>query len=379
MELRAVHQFLRERRPQIIAEVVALAEQESPSRDAPALAALGERLAGRLSSLGAAVETLADSCGGKHVLGRFAGPAERRPVLVLGHFDTVWPIGTLRRMPVEREETHLRGPGVYDMKASLAMFHGAIEAFGLLGVKPPRPVTVFLSSDEEIGSPGSRPFIEALAREAEHVLVLEPPLADGGLKTARKGVGRFKIEAAGKAAHAGVAPEEGASAILELAHQVLKLQALNDPDAGTSVNVGVIEGGTTVNVVPSAAWALVDVRVKTLAAAAEVERSIRSLEPALSGTRIAVEGSFNRPPMERTPEIAALFERARAIGVSLGMRLTEGATGGGSDGNFTAALGVPTLDGLGVLGGGAHADTEHIVIDSLSERAALLAALLLQL
>jgi glutamate carboxypeptidase len=238
---------------------------------------------------------------------------------------------------------------------------------------------VLLTADEEIGSPGSRALIESLARESAHVLVLEPPLADGSLKTARKGVGRFTIEVEGKAAHAGVAPEQGASAIVELAHQVLRVHALNDLVAGTTLNVGVVRGGTTSNVVPAWALAQVDVRSTTLAAAAEVTRALRALEPATTGTRIRVEGEFSRPPMERTPAIAALFDRARAIGRELGLALTEGSTGGGSDGNFTSALGIPTLDGLGAHGGGAHADDEHILIESLSERAALLAALLLNL
>ena len=207
---------------------------------------------------------------------------------------------------------------------------------------------VLFTSDEEIGSPGSRSLIESLARGCEYVLVLEPPLADGGLKTSRKGVGRFTIEVEGKAAHAGVAPERGRSAILELAHQVIRVQALNDPATGLTVNVGVVHGGTTTNVVPAWALAQVDVRATSLAAAADLERRLHSLEPVTAGTRIKVEGSFNRPPMERTPAVAALFDRAREIGREVGLELTEGSTGGGSDGNFTAALGVPTLDGLGV-------------------------------
>jgi glutamate carboxypeptidase len=282
-------------------------------------------------------------------------------------------------MPVLRDGARLCGPGVYDMKAGLAMFLALIEALAALELTPPRPITVLFTSDEEIGSPSSRPFIEAQAREAEYVLVPEPPMADGGLKTARKGVGRFTIEIEGKAAHSGVAPELGASAILELAHQILRVQGLNAPEAGTTVNVGVIQGGTAANVVPARALAQVDVRATTRLAAENVERSLRNLNPVTPGTRINVEGSFNRPPMERTAAIAALFERAREIAAGIGIDLTEGATGGGSDGNFTAALGIPTLDGLGVLGGGAHADNEHIVIDSLPERAALLAALLLNL
>jgi glutamate carboxypeptidase len=379
MDIQGIHQFLREHSPRIVAETVTLAEHESPSRDTLALRGLALTLTQRLSQLGGTVEILEDTRGGGHILARFSGQAGIRPALVLGHFDTVWPVGTLSRMPVVQDDARLRGPGVYDMKASLAIFHAVLEAFRTFGVQPPRPITVLFTSDEEIGSPGSRPLIEAIARGAEYTLVLEPPLADGSLKTARKGVGRFTVEVHGKAAHAGVAPEQGRSAVVELAHQILRLDALNDPMAGTTVNIGLIQGGTTANVVPARALAEVDVRATTLAAAQAVEQSLRALETVTQGMRIKVEGSFNRPPMERTAAIAALFDKARAIAAGLGLNLTEGSTGGGSDGNFTAALSIPTLDGLGALGGGAHADDEHIVIASLPDRAALLAALLLNL
>jgi glutamate carboxypeptidase len=282
-------------------------------------------------------------------------------------------------MPVREEAGRLLGPGVYDMKASLVMLFGALEACGRLGLELPRPVIALATSDEEIGSHSSRPLIETMARDCAYVLVIEPPLADGSLKTARKGVGRFTIEVEGKAAHAGVAPGSGASAIVELAHQIVKIHALNDVKTGTTLNVGVVRGGTVPNVVAARAAAQIDVRATTLDSAARIDQALRSLEPATAGTRVKVEGRFGRPPMERTPAIAALFDQARQIGRGLGIELTEGSTGGGSDGNFTAAIGIPTLDGLGVRGGGAHADDEHIQIDSLPERAALLAALLLNL
>jgi glutamate carboxypeptidase len=240
-------------------------------------------------------------------------------------------------------------------------------------------VVALFTSDEEIGSPSSRSLIESLASECSHVFVLEPPLAGGGLKTARKGVGRFTLAVAGKAAHAGVAPQDGASANVELAHQILALQALNDPAEGTTLNIGTIQGGTTPNVVPAHASAEIDVRAVTRAGAERVERALAALGPVDPRTRVSVSGGFNRPPMERTEAVAALFEQARRIGEGLGLSLTEGSTGGGSDGNFTAALGVPTLDGLGVEGGGAHADDEHIVVASFPERAALLAHLILEL
>jgi glutamate carboxypeptidase len=365
-------------RDELLESLARLVQVESPSRDKRALDALGTLLANRLRHLAGAVEVIANERGGDHLLARFPGPSDRRPALLLGHYDTVWPRGTLERMPFRVEGERAFGPGIYDMKAGLTIASGVLERIVARGAVP-RPVWVLFTSDEEIGSPTSRGLIEELARHCAYVLVLEPPLADGSLKTARKGVGRFRIEVEGKAAHAGVAPQEGRSAIVELAHQIVRIQELQDLEAGTTLNVGVIQGGTTTNVVPAQASADVDVRASTLAEAERVERSLRSLAPITPGTRLTISGGFNRPPMERSAAIAGLFEQARRIGRALGLELSEGSTGGGSDGNFTAALGVPTLDGLGVRGGGAHADDEHILIESLPERAALLAALLLEM
>jgi glutamate carboxypeptidase len=363
----------------MLAEVRRLASLESPSGNRPALDAVAELIAARARSLGGSVEVLRDDQGGPHLRSVFFSESNGRPALVLGHFDTVWPVGTLEKMPLREEGGRLYGPGVYDMKASLVMVHEAVGALRELGLSPPRPLVVVFTSDEEIGSPGSRPLIEETARTCDYVLVPEPPLADGSLKTARKGVGRFRLRVEGKAAHAGVAPELGASAIVELAHQILKIQSLNDPQSGTTLNVGVIHGGTTANVVPAEAEAHVDARATTLAAAARVETAMRELRPEIPGTRLFVDGGFTRPPMERSPAIAALFAQAREIARGMGLDLSEGATGGGSDGNFTAALGIPTLDGLGIRGGGAHALDEHIIVESLPERAALLAHLILRL
>jgi glutamate carboxypeptidase len=322
---------------------------------------------------------LANDRGGDHLVGRFFGSIPEKPALVVGHFDTVWPVGTIDRLPFRREGDRLYGPGAYDMKTSLVLVAAVLEAFAALGLEPRRPVTVLFTSDEEVGSKTSRALIEDLARESRHALVLEPPLADGSLKTARKGVGRFALEVRGKAAHAGIAPEQGASAVVEMAHQILKIQSFNDPASGTTVNVGTVRGGTTPNVVPAHASAQVDARAVTTVGAEALERAMAGLTAVTPGTRVAVSGGFNRPPMERTPAVAALFERARAIGAALGLAPTEGATGGGSDGNFTAAVGTPTLDGLGALGGGAHADDEHILFGTIPERAALLAALLMEI
>jgi glutamate carboxypeptidase len=360
----------------------AMVSCESPSRDKAALDWLGRRLAENLSTLDASVELVPNDGGGDHVLARFPGSDSQRPALVLGHFDTVWPLGTLETMPFRVEGGRAYGPVAYDMKAGLAifLFCMANRKFDPRPDRPAsRPIWALFTSDEEIGSPTSRGLIEDLARQCAYVLVLEPPLPDGSLKTARKGVGRFNLDVRGKAAHAGVAPRDGRSAIVELAHQVLRIEELQDHGAGTTLNVGVIRGGTTTNVVPAEASADIDVRVATLDEARRLELSLRSLEPITDGTRLEVSGGFNRPPMERSPAIAGLFERARRIARSIGQELTEGSTGGGSDGNFTAALGIPTLDGLGARGGGAHADDEHILIDSLPERAALLAALLIEL
>ncbi|MHB1558734.1 MAG: M20 family metallopeptidase [Isosphaeraceae bacterium] len=365
---------------EILARLEELVSCESPSRDKPALDHLGARLGGMLRSAGGLVEVIRNDRGGDHLIARFPFQAPRAtpPALVLGHFDTVWPHGTLARLPFRLDDDgRAYGPGIYDMKAGLAIFLHCMEEAPTN--PPPRPVWALFTSDEEIGSPTSRALIEDLARQCAFALVLEPPLADGGLKTARKGVGRFRLEVEGKAAHAGVAPQDGRSAIVELAHQVLRIQEFQDPGAGTTLNVGVIQGGTTTNVVPAAASADIDVRVATAAEALRIESALRAIQPVTDGTRLTVTGGFNRPPMERSPGIASLFGQARQIAEKLGLTLTEGSTGGGSDGNFTAALGLPTLDGLGARGAGAHADNEHIVVESLGERARLLAALLNEL
>jgi glutamate carboxypeptidase len=352
---------------------------ESPSGDKIALEALKEVLIDRLRMISASVRTEPGPLEFGHVLARFKGPAERRPALVLAHYDTVWPYGTLDTMPFRVDEGRAFGPGIYDMKASLAMFLRVMELIESAGLAVPRPVWALFTCDEEIGSPTSRSLIEGLARESAYVLVLEPAMADGGLKTSRKGVGRFHLEVSGRAAHAGAAPWDGRSAVVELAHLVLRLETLEDLAAGTTINVGVIKGGTAPNVVPAFASAEIDVRVASKAEETRIDAALRSLVPITPDTRITVSGGINRPPMERTPAIASLFEHAHRIGRELGLDLNEGSTGGGSDGNFTAALGIPTLDGLGARGAGAHADHEHVVIESLSERAALLAALLLEL
>jgi glutamate carboxypeptidase len=366
--------------PSILSLLEELVRSESPSRDKRAADAAGAILTRLFAQIGGSVEKIPNNQVGDHLLARFRGDSDDRPALVLGHFDTVWPLGTIERIPfrISHDESRAFGPGIFDMKAGLIALWWALKV-ATSGRYPNRPVWALLTSDEEIGSPTSRSLIENLARRCAYVLVLEPPLASGALKTARKGVGRFHLEIEGRAAHAGVAPDAGRSAIVELAWQILAIGRLQNLAAGTTVNVGVVAGGTTANVVPRSASAEIDVRVVSAAEAKRIEAELKALTPVDPDVRLGVTGGLTRPPMERTPAIAALFEQARRIGRKLGIELTEGATGGGSDGNFTAALGMPTLDGLGVRGGGAHADDEHIVIDSLPESAALLAALLLEL
>jgi glutamate carboxypeptidase len=377
-ELRS--RFQDAQRKSVLLTLEGLVKAESPSHDKTALDALSGHLQHLLRGLGGSIDIILNEHGGDHILARFDGPSGRRPAFVLGHFDTVWPKGTIKRLPYRLDAHGLAfGPGIFDMKGGIAALLWALSV-----VKPSqspnrRPIWVLLTSDEEIGSPTSRTLIEDLARQCAYVLVLEPPLADGALKTARKGVGRFRLEIAGKAAHAGAAPEMGRSAIIELAHQILAIQELQDLAAGTTINVGTVAGGTTANVVPASASADIDVRVVSASEAARISAALDALGPLTPDVRIVVSGGFTRPPMERTPAIAHTFEQAQRVGRRLGMELTEGSTGGGSDANFTAALGIPTLDGLGARGGGAHADDEHILIDSITPCALLLAALLLEL
>jgi glutamate carboxypeptidase len=364
----------------VLASLEDLVRMESPSHDKAALDALSMYLREHLRAIGASIEIIANEHGGDHVLARFPGPPGKRPALVLGHFDTVWPKGTIKRLPFRVDgEGRAFGPGIFDMKAAVAALLWALPTVTTSQSSNRRPIWALLTSDEEIGSPTSRTLIENLVRDCAYVLVLEPPLADGGLKTARKGVGRFRLEIEGRAAHAGAAPDQGRSAIIELAHQVFAIVKLQDLGAGSTINVGTVAGGTTANVVPARASAEIDARAVSAAEAARITAALTSLKPVTPDVHLTVTGGFTRPPMERTPAIAKLFEQAQRIGRKLGVELTEGSTGGGSDGNFTAALGIPTLDGLGVRGAGGHADHEHILIDAIMPSVELLAALLLEL
>lgn len=352
-----------------------LAEIESPSTDKAAVDQLGAVVAGELRALGAAVVTDPQTAAGDNFYGRWGGTGPDG-LLILCHLDTVHPLGSLARMPVRVADGRLYGPGVIDMKASVAMTLVVLRMLREHKLWPERPVTALFTSDEEIGSEHSRPLIESLAREAALVLCLEPCLADGSLKTERKGIGGMSIQTRGRSTHAGADHENGRNAIEELAHHVLAAQRLTDYERGTTVNVGVVRGGTRSNVVPDEASADVDFRVAAPEEAERLMTWMRTRVPITSGTTVTVTGGLNRPPMPRDALMARTFERAVQIAAQLGLKLGEGSTGGGSDANFVAPLGVPVLDGLGALGFGAHSERELVVVDSLPERAALLAALL---
>ncbi len=355
-------------------EIVTL---ESPSTDKAAVDRLARLLQERCRGLGAEVIVYPQAEYGDLTVASWpARGRDAEPLLVMTHIDTVWPLGTIERRPFVVEDDVARGPGVFDMKASVAMMLEAVRWLDERGLEH-RPIRWLINTEEEVGSPVSRPLIEELARQSSYVLCLEPPVPPmGALKTSRKGVGIFTVRIRGRAAHAGADPEKGVSAIQELANQIQYLHSLTDFSLGTTVNVGVVGGGTRPNVVAGEAWARVDLRVATMAEAERVVAAILGSRPWLPGAEVTVEGGLNRPPMERTPVIVAAFERAREIGREIGLELTEAATGGASDGNFTAALGVPTIDGLGCPGDGGHAEHEYIRISGLVERTALLIALL---
>jgi glutamate carboxypeptidase len=362
----------------VVEFVRALVSHESPSTDRGALDACGAFLAGRLAAAGASVTRLAAGSTTDHVLATWPGAGPR--VLLVGHFDTVWPVGQLARRPLHESDGKLFGPGVLDMKGGLGI--GTLAARALAEAVPDaqRPrISLIATSDEEVGSRTSREAIERLARESAAVLVLEPALPGGAVKTARKGVGEFIVTAHGISAHAGANPGAGASAIHEIARQVTTIEAWSDPARGLTVNVGVIDGGLRSNVVAERAQAVVDVRVARLADAASIESAFRSLAPVNPRVRLEVTGGINRPPMERTAGVASLYELARDVARAAGADLADGATGGASDGNFTAALGIPTLDGLGATGDGPHALHEHVIINDLTERAALVGGILARL
>jgi glutamate carboxypeptidase len=374
---RALLEWLRGEEDAFVATLEDLARVESPSSDRAAQRKVFSKLAPELEADGFLVRPV--SARGPHLYARPLVRGRDAPrQLLVGHTDTVWPQGTLETMPIRRDEDRLFGPGVYDMKAGLVEILFALRALAACGLEPEVTPVVFLNCDEEIGSGDSTPYLRLLARGAERAFILEAAAGrEGRLKTARKGVGRFRVVVRGRAAHAGTEPEHGVSAILELAKQIERLFALNDPKRGITVNVGTVDGGIRPNVVAPEAVALVDVRVRTQSDALLIEHELATLTPTVPHAEIEVTGTIGRAPMERTPANAALFGAARRLGADLGLAIEEApVVGGASDGNTTNVF-TPTLDGLGPLGGGAHAADEHILVSRTLERTALLALLLL--
>lgn len=365
--------FLQENLNGILRDLEDLVQTESPSTEKSAVDNVSRVVTGKFRSLGARVEMLAQAEYGDHV--RVEWGEGDQQVLILCHMDTVFGLGETVSRPFRVEEGKAYGPGVYDMKAGIVQTLWALKAMRALGKHPKCRVVLLLNSDEEVGSPTSRPIIEAEAQKSQVAFVLEPSVPPGALKTARKGVGRFEMWVTGKASHAGSNPEAGISAIQEMALQVQRLHALSNPTTGTTVNVGVVRAGTRPNVVAAEAYAEIDLRVTTMAEADRVVKAILDCTP-FTQARVKITGGLNRPPMERSPQIAALFTHAKALAADLGFDLLEASTGGGSDGNFTAALGVPTIDGLGAVGNGAHSVDEYLMIDELPRRTALLVRLL---
>jgi len=370
--------YFQERKDQMVQTIRQLVETESPSDNKDAVDRLGALLAGRFEGLGGYAKFHRVPNFGDHLQVDFDGTRGGKPVLLLGHLDTVYPLGTLATMPCRVAGGRLWGPGSFDMKSGIAFMLHAIEALRAWNEdKLPRPVTVLLVSDEEVGSETSRRITENLAEKSAAVLVLEPSHGPkGAAKTARKGIGEYMLKVTGKAAHSGLDFEKGQSAIVELARQIIAISKLVNLKCGLTLNVGTVQGGTRVNVIPADASAVLDVRVVRKQDAAGIDRRLRSLKPFNRKCKLEITGGINRPPMERTAAVATLFEKAAKIAKQLGWKLEEAAVGGGSDGNFTAALGIPTLDGLGGVGEGAHATHESILISELPRRTALLAALI---
>ena len=368
---------LRKRRPEMLAVLARFVRAESPTDAKTAVDRFGRMVASEWRKLGARVEVLHQQRQGDHL--RVVWPAltsRARQILVLGHLDTVYGLGTLRHMPYRVTRGRAFGPGVFDMKGGLVISLFAMDALARSGWRPLRPVVFLWTSDEETGSATSRALIEREARRSTAVLVLEPASGlDGRVKTQRKAVGTAELIVTGRAAHAGINPEDGVNAVHELALQIGRIARLNNSQRGITVSPTVIEGGTRSNVIPANARAVFDLRARRATDMRALKRRLRALRPILAGAKIAVSGGFSRPPLERRAS-ATLFARARELSRSMGLSLNEASTGGASDGSFTAALGVPTLDGLGAVGEGAHSANENVLVDALPDRAALLASLL---
>ncbi len=354
-----------------------LVTTESPTGNEAANLAVADILEEALRRAGARVRRLPSPRLGAHLLARIAGRrnGDERPLLVVGHMDTVHPVGTLEQFPYAVADGRIQGPGVYDMKSGVAISIIALQLLAEKGAGPRSDLSFLITCDEEWGSPTSRERIEAEARASRAALVVEPSVPGGGVKNRRKGVSAYVLSVAGKPAHAGIEPEQGASAVHEIARQICRLYDLADAAAGTTVSVGVISGGTTENVVAAAAKCTIDVRFWTLDEARRVDAALRASKPFDKRCKLTLDGGLNRGALEKTPASNRLFQKARSLARQLGFELGEGKTGGGSDGNLTAAAGCPTLDGLGPDGGGAHTLNEHILLSEIPRRVALMAAL----
>lgn len=369
------------RQDEIVASIKALVETESPSGDEVGSKAVVSMLATRAETIsGVKIERLPALNYGEHLrLTAFADAPESAPIMLLGHTDTVHARDSIVERPWRVEGNKAYGPGVFDMKANCVLALEIIRALSQVGMQPRRSVVLLLTCDEETGSMSGRPFVEADAKKASSVLVLEPPGSGGRVKTGRKGTGIYSLEARGVAAHAGLEPEKGASAVLELARQTERLHAFNGKTGGISVNVGVFRGGTLSNVVAAEARAEIDVRFTTAAEAELIENEILKLRPFDDRVQLTLTGGINRPPLERSEKVLKLYQQAKAIAAQLGFDLGETQVGGASDGNFAAAVGAAVLDGLGIAGDGAHATHEHIILDDILRRGALIAGLIASL
>jgi glutamate carboxypeptidase len=378
MNAKEILEYFEQRLDATVEAICELVDIESPSGEVEQSVALVDRIVEMLNALPIELEIERERSEeyGDHLIVR-AFSSGNKGFLLLGHTDTVHPIGTRQNNPTRIEGDKFYGGGVFDMKANIALMIETLRYFAESGMPPSKPITILLSCDEEVGSWTGREFVEREARRSETCFVFEPSL-DGKVKTGRKGTGMFTLTAQGIPAHAGLEPEKGASAVLEISRQIDRLQDLNTPDVGTTVNVTTIKGGTATNVIPEHAECDIDVRFSSAAEAIRIEQALRSLTPVDARVRLTVEGEINRPPMERTTPVAALYEKARELAASFDYEIGEAQVGGGSDGNFVGALGVPLLDGLGIAGAGAHTLHEHILVSDIAKRATLVTLMLIQ-
>lgn len=359
----------------ILSAIRAIVDIESPSHDAQRSAAVADWVQSEARATGAdiSVERIIVDDGHHIIIRAFSG--DIAPTLLLGHTDTVHAVGTATRNLTRIEGNKMYGCGIFDMKANVVLMLEALRYFAAHGITPSSPITILLSCDEEVGSFSGRPLVEREGAKASRCLVFEPS-ADGKVKTGRKGTGLYRFDAVGKPAHAGLEPEKGANAILEISQQIERIHSIANGDAGTTVNVTTIKGGTTTNVIPEYAECEIDVRFATMAEAERVETEFRALRPRNDRVALELSGGINRMPLERTADVVAFYEKARELAASFGYELGETQVGGASDGNFVAALGTPVLDGLGITGGGAHMLNEHILLDDVAKRATLIVLLL---